>query len=166
MRITRSTALAGLFALTFAACARVTEEPAAAAGEDPAAVRSAIETMNQNATAAMKAGDTVGMFANYADDAVIMMANYKAWRGRTEWSPGFGGLMSAFTVKDVSFTTTDVIVGGDLAVETGEYTMTLTPKAGGADMPDQGKYMTVWRKQADGSWKIVRDISNTSVPQQ
>jgi hypothetical protein len=28
-------------------------------------------------------------------------------------------------------------------------------------MPGKVKYLTVWKKQADGSWKIYRDISNS-----
>jgi ketosteroid isomerase-like protein len=30
-------------------------------------------------------------------------------------------------------------------------------------MPDSGKYLTVWQKQADGGWKIIRDINNTDI---
>jgi len=27
-------------------------------------------------------------------------------------------------------------------------------------MEDKGKYLTVWQRQGDGSWKVVRDINN------
>jgi ketosteroid isomerase-like protein len=36
----------------------------------------------------------------------------------------------------------------------------------GSPMKDSGKYMTVWRKQADGSWKVVADMFNTNMPMQ
>jgi uncharacterized protein (TIGR02246 family) len=160
---TRSMIQAVLVAVLLAACAAEAPPPAAPPPADPAAVRSAIESANTKAAAALMAGDTTTAWSHYTDDAVIMMANEKPWRGRAEWSQGFGGLMSVMTLKNVSFRTTDVVVEGDLAVETGEYTMTLQPK-GGKDIPDEGKYMTVWKKQADGSWKIIRDISNTSLP--
>lgn len=43
--------------------------------------------------------------------------------------------------------------------------MTMTPKTGkGKPMSDKGKYIVVLQKQADGSWKIVRDISNSDLP--
>jgi hypothetical protein len=29
---------------------------------------------------------------------------------------------------------------------------------------DNGKYMTVWKKDLDGSWKIAADMFNTSLP--
>jgi ketosteroid isomerase-like protein len=33
-----------------------------------------------------------------------------------------------------------------------------------AETTAKGKYITVWQQQADGSWKIVRDISNSDNP--
>jgi ketosteroid isomerase-like protein len=30
--------------------------------------------------------------------------------------------------------------------------------------PEKGKYVTVWKKQADGSWKVVEDIFNADTP--
>jgi len=153
-----------LAALVMAACAReAPAPPAAPPPPDPAAVRSAIEAANGKFVEAMNKGDTATAFMNYASDAVIMMSNEKPWRGRELMSKGFGGMMSMFAIKDMSFHTDDVMVDGDLAVETGEYKMTLVPK-GGKEMKDEGKYITVWKKQSDGSWKIVRDISNSSLP--
>ena len=78
-------------------------------------------------------------------------------------SKGFGGFISQMAVKDMKFHTDEVMVAGDLAVENGTYEMTLLPK-GGKEMVDKGKYLTVWKKQADGSWKIVRDINNSDRP--
>jgi ketosteroid isomerase-like protein len=161
---TRSMIQTALVALVIAACAKeAPPTPAAPPPPDPAAVRSTIEAANAKAATAMMAGDTATAWAHYTDDAVIMMANEKPWRGRAEWTKGFGVLMSFMTLKEVAFRTSDVMIEGDVAVETGEYTMTLQPK-GGKEMKDEGKYLTVWKKQGDGSWKVVRDISNTSLP--
>jgi hypothetical protein len=29
---------------------------------------------------------------------------------------------------------------------------------------DKGKYLTVWKKQADGSWKVLFDMFNSDLP--
>ncbi len=34
----------------------------------------------------------------------------------------------------------------------------------GKMISDKGKYVTVWKKQADGSWKVMLDIFNTDLP--
>ena len=148
--------------LTVAACAPQAQP---AAQTDVAAVKQYIEAANARFLAAVQKGDTAGAVANYTDDAVVMMPNAEAWRGHDGLSKGFSGFMSQMTITGGHATTTDVMVGGDLAVETGTFEWTLQPKAAKAKaMTDKGKYLTVWKRQADGSWKIVRDINNSDLP--
>jgi uncharacterized protein (TIGR02246 family) len=55
--------------------------------------------------------------------------------------------------------------GGDMVYIQGTYTMTLTdPKNKKKTITDKGKYLTVYMKQADGSWKAVADTSNSDSP--
>ena len=74
----------------------------------------------------------------------------------------FTGMMQQMSFSDITMRTDDVVVSGDIAVENGTYKWTITPK-GAKAMPDSGKYLTVWQKQADGGWKIIRDINNTDI---
>ena len=141
-----------------------TEQKAAAPVEDAAAVRQAIDAGNARVIAGFKAGDANAAAAQYAPDAVVMLAEAPAMRGQAAIVEGLNGWFSEATITDFTLTTGDVMVAGDLAIETGAYTMTLTPKAGGAAHTDQGKYLTVWKKQPDGSWKLIRDIANTDLP--
>ncbi len=76
---------------------------------------------------------------------------------------GFVEMMAAGTITDMKATTNDLMVAGDLAVETGSYQLTMVPKKG-KPTPEKGKYLTVWKRQPDGTWKIVRDIDNTDTP--
>jgi ketosteroid isomerase-like protein len=34
----------------------------------------------------------------------------------------------------------------------------------GKTVSDKGKYVTVWKKQKDGSWKVLLDVFNTDLP--
>ena len=135
-------------------------EPAA----DTAAVRDSLDAKNARLAMAMTTGDTATMMSVYADDAVLMLADMPAARGREAIARLNAGLFSAYTVSNASFTTTDVIVAGDYAIETGSYRMTLKPKTGPA-IPDTGKYISVWRRDANGNWKMIRDISNSDLSQ-
>lgn len=51
----------------------------------------------------------------------------------------------------------DVSTDGTLGYTWGRWTMTLRDTAG-ARQAGQGRYLTVWRRQGDGSWKYVADI--------
>ena len=51
---------------------------------------------------------------------------------------------------------------GTMAYVTGTYQLSL--KSGtGKQVTDRGKYLTVWRKEADGKWKAVVDTANTDL---
>jgi uncharacterized protein (TIGR02246 family) len=59
---------------------------------------------------------------------------------------------------DVSFRTSAIKVAraGVLAYEYGTY------KAAMGNAPtDRGKYVVIWRKEPDGSWRVVVDINNS-----
>jgi ketosteroid isomerase-like protein len=52
---------------------------------------------------------------------------------------------------------------GDTAYEIGKYTLKIQP-AGQEAMTDSGKYLVVWKRQAEGTWKLHVDIWNSSMP--
>jgi uncharacterized protein (TIGR02246 family) len=54
--------------------------------------------------------------------------------------------------------------GGDMVYSQGTYTMTMTNPKTKKPMTDKGKYLTVYTKQADGSWKVVADTFNSDSP--
>jgi uncharacterized protein (TIGR02246 family) len=128
-----------------------------------AAATKAIEAANARFVAALKKGDGAAAAANYTDDAIVMMPGEPAWKGRAAILKGLQDFVGMFKVTAAEMRSSQVMVGGDLAVETGTMEWTLQPKSGAA-IKDKGKYLTVWKKQADGGWKIVRDINNTDLP--
>jgi uncharacterized protein (TIGR02246 family) len=128
---------------------------------DPAAVRRIIDSTNAVLSDALTREDAAVQSGLYDADGMVMWSNMPAWKGPSEIRSNVTAMFAEADIKDAKFTTQDVEVSGDLAVETGTYAMTVIPK-GGPAMPDEGKYITVWKRQADGSWKIYRDISNSS----
>ena len=51
---------------------------------------------------------------------------------------------------------------GSVGLDRGTYTVTVTPKAGAPPTSSQGRYLVVFVKEADGSWKVSRDIDNSA----
>ncbi len=135
---------------------------AAAAPTDQAAVQATIDSVNHSFMQALQARDTAAVSRHYAEDAVVMMPNEPAWVGGPRIHEAMVAFAQQFALKDPKIATTSLLLSGDLAVETGTFEWTLQPKTGKA-VQDKGKYMTVWKKQADGSWKIVRDINNSDL---
>ena len=58
----------------------------------------------------------------------------------------------------------DVAKSGDLVYSQGAYTMKSTDPKTKKVLTEQGKYVTVFQKQADGGWKAVADIFNEDAP--
>lgn len=162
----RKYALAGAAVLSLAACA--TEEPPAesapAAAEDAAAARQAIDAVNAQWEEAYRSGDLAAQSALYTEDGTLMPPGMETVQGRAAVQQVFEGARQA-GVTAFDLETVEVEVSGDYAYEVGKYTAYAQPE--GAAEPvavDNGKFIVVWKKQADGSWKLHRDIYNSSVP--
>jgi ketosteroid isomerase-like protein len=120
-----------LVAAAAAACSSSSATTGAAAGSsnaDSAQVKAAIEAANARFLDAFKRGDKAGLMANYTADAILMMPNEPAWRGRDGIDKGFSAFLDQVSFEEGAATTSDVMVAGDLAVETGTFQWTLKRK--------------------------------------
>lgn len=112
-----------------------------------------------------RAGDFEGWLSLWAEDGVQMPDNAPTRVGRAAIAEGMKG---AFDAMDLSITIhdiEDVEVRDDRGLTRCRYSLALTPKGGGETieaMPD-GKALTLYGRQTDGSWKIVYDCFNSSV---
>jgi ketosteroid isomerase-like protein len=114
---------------------------------------------------ALLKGDTATVVGFFADSAIAMFTSKPAAQGHDAIAKLFAGHI-ALKLSAVRFGTRDVIVAGDYAIETGTYDMTAAPpKVGAKPLHDIGKTVVVWQKQGDGSYKIIRDIGNTDLPE-
>jgi len=101
----------------------------------------------------------------FAEDAAILMPNEPIIMGREKAKEAIKGMLADPNFS-VSFTPTrvDASKGGDLAYTVGTYSMTMSDPKEKKPMTDKGKYVTVYKKQADGSWKAVADMFNSDMP--
>jgi ketosteroid isomerase-like protein len=135
----------------------------AASATDPTAVRHFIDSAQTRFIAALTKADVAALSSFYADDAVVLVPNAKAMHGRAEIDKGNADMLGTMSVTSLKLSTTDIITTGPYTIETGTYEQTLQPKTGKA-IHDVGKYVVVWKQQAGGGWKIVREIYNSDPP--
>lgn len=129
---------------------------------DIASVRKAIEAGNAKWVEAFNRGDTAGVAASYTDDATLLPPNNEMIQGRQGIQKFWSGAIE-MGLKDASLTTVDVGGSGDTAYEIGKYTLKIQA-AGQEGVTDSGKYLVVWQRQANGTWKLHADIWNSSLP--
>jgi ketosteroid isomerase-like protein len=94
--------------------------------------------------------------ALYTDDA-----DFISDAGRTHGAAAIRALYGNITAtfdSDLTFTSKHVEVSGDLGYDSGSYTETLVTRATGKAQHMAGDYLTVYRKGADGAWKIVEQV--------
>jgi len=124
----------------------------------------AIDRLRDAHVAALNGGDAEGWAACFAADSVQMPPNFPAKVGSESIRGWSGGMLVAFEAE-FSLSPGEVEPAGpDWMFERGEYTIVLTPKAGGDAIEDAGKYITLYRRQPEGGWLMARDIWNSNNP--
>jgi ketosteroid isomerase-like protein len=170
--------LAAVGALAAAACSGSTKADTAAARDSatpagataaPAAgrcgatdvteVRQAIEAAYARADAGLRRGDPEPLWALYAEDAIYMWDNQRMWRGKAEARREAPKALGDLSFKAIKETIDDLLVCGELAVVAGRFDI-MMQRASGSEVRVTGKNLVVWRRQPDGSWKIVRNLGN------
>jgi ketosteroid isomerase-like protein len=128
---------------------------AVAAGADEKAVRDTDAQWSK--VAAAKDLDKTVSF--YAEGAVVLPPNQAA----VTTKDGIRNLWKEFldSLTDISWKTTrvDMSKSGDMGCLIGTYEATLKDGT-----KDKGKYCEVWKKQADGKWKVSADMFSSDLP--
>ncbi len=124
----------------------------------------ALREADRSLQAAVAAKDLDQIVSFYTADAILHPTAKPGIAGkegiRAEWAailriPDFAN-KSEGQIADVS-------AAGDLGYTAGTYAATLRGEDGSI-VTEPGKYLTVWRKQQDGSWKVAIETYNTDIP--
>lgn len=126
----------------------------ARAQDTKAEITAAAEKME----AAFNARDAATLTSLYAETAIVMPPGSEPLKGHEAIGAMWESLDEAAPELDLK--TKDVIVSGDLAIETGGWSGTFAD----GSHADHGSYLAVWKKTDDG-WKMIRDTWNSSMDQ-
>jgi len=96
----------------------------------------------------------------YADDGSMLPNHGSIATGKSQIREVWAHLLSLPGIN-VSFAPTKIAVAKskDMAYDVGAYELTMND-AQGNPTTEIGKYVVVWKKQADKQWKVVADIFN------
>jgi uncharacterized protein (TIGR02246 family) len=127
-------------------------------------IEQALRDLDAQWSAAAGAKDLDKTVSYYSDDAIVMPPNTSAARTKEAIRSAWKEMLTAPGAA-IGWTATKVEAAksGDLAYVSGTYEETMTD-ASGKPVKDRGKYVEVWKKQADGTWKVVADIWNSDLP--
>jgi len=132
-----------------------------------APAKDSAETLRQLEADFMKATaerGSQGYISYYADDAVEVPNG----EGLIQGKANIAKTMAFLDDKTNHLTWTpvgaDISASGDLGYTYGTYEFRSLDKDGKA-VVDRGKYTSIWKKQKDGSWKVVLDMGNSSPAQ-
>ena len=120
-----------------------------------------VAKMNQEMIDLVKAGRYEAM-GKYYDEAVVSLPNYRAMEigYKLILSNNLGRLRGGYKVVDGKKTTSELFVGEDMMVDIGSYTLTVTFPGLAEPKVDNGKYLNVWRKDKEGTWRIIAETWN------
>jgi ketosteroid isomerase-like protein len=131
---------------------------------DPNAALETVKLTERSQIDAVRANDLRGATRVYEDKATLVSPGGTSVAGIDAISGEFKKLLADPNLK-VEFTQGDgwASKGGDLAVTTGQGSMTTTDVASGKPVTTAFNYQTVWHKADGGPWKIVSDY-DVAVP--
>jgi steroid delta-isomerase-like uncharacterized protein len=113
--------------------------------------------------AAENAGNSSEMISMLADDAVIMAPNQPVQEGKPACAVFLTnvikGLFDQYD-RHIVYASAEVRIIGDMAFDRGSFSFRVAPRSGGAASRETGKYLFLYSRVADGTWKIARSIVN------
>lgn len=147
--------LACFILLGASACTRATDverEQAALLEADRAFARTAVDR------------DFDRFLSFWAEDAAFLPSNAPMVTGReaigADWAPLFNDPALRLTWEPLR---AQVARAGDLGYTVGAYELTRRSPEGNPTTR-RGKYLTVWKKQPDGAWKVILDSGTLDAP--
>jgi uncharacterized protein (TIGR02246 family) len=147
------TGVAVLVAVIVSACA-------SSGATDTESVKTEVEEIFVRYADAANAEDTDTWITLWDEDGIQMPPGAPAIVGRDAVYQRVRKTHQAMDIKGFAIELEEAESAGPWAYARGIYSMSMTPKAGGDTMQVNGKYLTIFRRQSDGSWKIYRDCFN------
>jgi len=120
-----------------------------------------VAKMNQEMIDLVKAGRYEAM-GKYYDESAVSLPNYRAMEKgyKLILNNNLGRKQGGYQILDGKKTTIELIISEGMMVDIGSYTLTMNFPGLAEPKVDNGKYLNVWKKDAEGAWRIVAETWN------
>lgn len=125
---------------------------------DVAAINLALEQF----LIALRANDLDGIVESYTTHAVVMPPGHRALEGSDAIRRWFRGMLDSFTIEGFESFPEEVVVAGDWAFRRGTFDWRLRARDSGELLEPSSKFLQIWQRLEDGSWRVARGIWNSN----
>ncbi len=122
-------------------------------------IHAVIRTAADNFESIFGRGDAAGMADLYSANGVLLPTGSDFVKGKQAIEAFWQGAMD-MGIKNAKLDIVEVEQHGDTAIDMGQYTLSNADD----QVMDTGKYLVIWKLE-DGTWKLHRDIWNSSLSQ-
>jgi len=130
---------------------------------DRHAAESELRALDEQWSATAARNDLDGTVAFYADDAVLLPPNAPIATDKKSIRESWAGLLGPHTAVSWKWTKVEVAQSGELGYIYGTYKLTIGASGNVGAVSDTGKFLEVWKKQSNGTWKCIVDTYNSDL---
>jgi ketosteroid isomerase-like protein len=123
----------------------------------------AITGFNERYLAAINNEDIAALSALTTDGHVMLVPNSEPVVGKTANDAMNGGAFERYEFSE-TWQPVETVIDGDLAFQRGTFTTIATPRGDGDRLEVSGSFMRIYQRQANGEWRMTRDMFNSSTP--
>jgi uncharacterized protein (TIGR02246 family) len=98
--------------------------------------------------------------AGFTDDAIMVPPDGELVKGKQAIEEFYNSFFQ-MGIKEIVLTTVELEGSGGTVYEIGKTRVRIQPE-GRQAIQDSAKYLVIWKRQADGTWKVHVDIWNLS----
>ncbi len=120
----------------------------------PANLSALVETERTFARTSVEKGIRASFLEFFADEAIVFQPHPVKYKEAVKDRPAPPNPLAYTLNWEPIFS--DISTAGDMGYNTGPYT--LTDNTSEKRPPQYGFFFSVWKKQADGNWKVVLDV--------
>jgi len=139
---------------------------AAVPASDAGAAKKEIEAFNQRLDEVTLKMDNAGVVALWAEDGVTLLPGMAAIEGKKNIAKFMDEVVAKLTGYRVTEQRSDfhsIEVSGEWAFEWGTTYQVVQPPEGKPPIANHGKILLVLHREADGEWKLKREMWNAGV---